>query len=99
GSLGIRIPDHSEASALLKQWGKPLVATSINLSGQPPLNDPEAICKTFPTVETVFSSAYPLSKQASTVIDLTTDTLKMVREGNLSFDTLISVLGRAAPGE
>ena len=35
GTLGVRIPDHEFCQALLRRFGKPIVSTSANLSGQP----------------------------------------------------------------
>lgn len=35
GSIAIRIPNHDFCQALLKQFGKPIVSTSANISGQP----------------------------------------------------------------
>lgn len=35
GTLGVRIPDHAFCQALLRRFGKPVVSTSANLSGEP----------------------------------------------------------------
>jgi len=35
GTLGVRIPDHAFCQALLRRFGKPIVSTSANLSGDP----------------------------------------------------------------
>jgi len=35
GTLGVRIPDHAFCQALLRRFGKPIVSTSANLSGEP----------------------------------------------------------------
>ncbi|MGB3769035.1 MAG: L-threonylcarbamoyladenylate synthase, partial [Phormidesmis sp.] len=48
GTIGIRVPHHPAAIALLTRTG-PLATTSANLSGQPPLTDPQEIAQTFPT--------------------------------------------------
>ncbi|MBE9061153.1 L-threonylcarbamoyladenylate synthase [cf. Phormidesmis sp. LEGE 11477] len=52
GTIGIRVPDHPIALALLTQIG-PLATTSANLSGQPALTDVSAIAKTFPNALTL----------------------------------------------
>ena len=36
GSVGIRIPDDEFCKALISAFGKPIVSTSANLSGEPP---------------------------------------------------------------
>ncbi len=35
GTLGIRIPDHEFCHGLLRRFGKPIVSTSANISGEP----------------------------------------------------------------
>lgn len=35
GSVGIRVPGHEFCHALLRRFGRPLVSTSANISGQP----------------------------------------------------------------
>lgn len=47
GTIGIRVPDHALARHLLACTG-PLATTSVNRSGQPALEDMEAIAAQFP---------------------------------------------------
>ena len=35
GTLGVRIPDHEFCQGLLRRFGRPIVSTSANISGQP----------------------------------------------------------------
>ncbi len=35
GTLGVRIPDHEFCRALLRKFGRPIVSTSANISGEP----------------------------------------------------------------
>lgn len=42
GSAGIRVPDHAVARAVLEAAGVPVVATSVNLAGEPPAVTGEA---------------------------------------------------------
>ena len=46
-TLGIRLPDHSFATNLCKLIGGPITTTSVNRSGEIPLNDPNEIFKVF----------------------------------------------------
>jgi L-threonylcarbamoyladenylate synthase len=48
-TIGIRVPNWLTAQMILQQTG-PLATTSINLSGQPPLETLDAIAIDFPTV-------------------------------------------------
>ena len=42
-TLGIRIPNNKFCNELSSQFGKPIVSTSVNRSGQQPMNDPHQI--------------------------------------------------------
>lgn len=45
-TIGIRVPDHAIAHALLEELGEPLMSSTLLLPGDPlPLNDPEEIRK------------------------------------------------------
>ena len=35
GTLGVRVPNHDFCSQLLRRFGKPIVSTSANISGEP----------------------------------------------------------------
>lgn len=39
-TLAVRLPDHAPLLRLLEELGRPLTATSANLSGEPPITDP-----------------------------------------------------------
>tara|TARA_Y100000590_G_scaffold348465_1_gene399514 strand:- start:539 stop:1123 length:585 start_codon:yes stop_codon:yes gene_type:complete len=46
-SLGIRIPEHSFGPRLCEKLGFPITTTSVNRTGETPLNDPNKIIKVF----------------------------------------------------
>lgn len=46
-SLAIRVSDHPDVQALCRAFGKPLVSTSANLSGQPPCRTAEEVMQQF----------------------------------------------------
>lgn len=47
GSLGIRIPEHPFGPNLVRNLGFPITTTSVNRTGEPPLNDPDIISEHF----------------------------------------------------
>jgi L-threonylcarbamoyladenylate synthase len=49
GTIGVRVPDHPLARYLLERTG-PLATTSVNQSGQPPLETMGDIAATFPQI-------------------------------------------------
>tara|TARA_B100000686_G_C16182966_1_gene661884 strand:+ start:51 stop:638 length:588 start_codon:yes stop_codon:yes gene_type:complete len=46
-SLGIRIPDHNFGPRLCEKLGFPITTTSVNRTGDTPLNEPKKIIKAF----------------------------------------------------
>lgn len=46
-SLAVRVSAHPGVQALCRAWGGPLVSTSANRSGEPPLADAEALREAF----------------------------------------------------
>lgn len=74
GTLGIRVPNHPLARYLLARTG-PLATTSVNRSGQPPLEAMPEIAAQFPEVVTLSESAIaalatdgvPVTTQASSI--------------------------------
>lgn len=52
-SLAIRVSDHPLVIELCEAYGKPLVSTSANLSGQPP-------CRTVAEIQAQFGACFPV---------------------------------------
>ena len=46
-TLGVRIPKHKFCYDISKEYDKPITTTSVNRSGEQPLNDPKSISKIF----------------------------------------------------
>ncbi len=47
GKVGFRIPQHAFLNVLLSNYGGPITSTSVNKSGNQPLNDPDLIEEEF----------------------------------------------------
>lgn len=83
----------SKASALSK---KPLVATSANLSGKPPVSNFAEAKKTFLGKASLFIDGGVLSeKKPSTIIDLTGKKIGVVREGAVELQKILKALKKA----
>jgi tRNA threonylcarbamoyl adenosine modification protein (Sua5/YciO/YrdC/YwlC family) len=81
-SIGLRVPDHAITQALLAHFGQPLLATTLIPPGESePLNDPQEIRARFEkTIAAVIDGGMgPL--QATTVLDLSCDPPRLLREG------------------
>ena len=86
GSVGLRCPDHSVATAILASAGVPVAATSANLRGQPaPRTASDAIAYFDGQVPLVVDAGPAQYPAASTVVAVRADnTFHVLREGALA---------------
>jgi len=95
GGVGVRISSHPIATQLVKALGRPLTATSANPSGKKPARDPlEAKSYFAGKIEVFLDGGTLTSKSGSTVVDVTGDTIKFIREGEIGASELRGVLGK-----
>ncbi|HYM67504.1 MAG TPA: Sua5/YciO/YrdC/YwlC family protein, partial [Patescibacteria group bacterium] len=91
GTLGVRIPKHKAALALLRATG-PLMTTSANLHGlEPAMTAAEA--SALPGVAAVLDGGTAPGGTASTVLDLTGPEPHILREGAITRDELLGPPG------
>lgn len=81
GGVAVRIPAKDSLIELIKRTGEPLVSTSVNRSGRPPLVRIGGIKRIFPGLEACISSRGPGSRNPSTLVDLTGREALIVRPG------------------
>ncbi|MFN3874011.1 MAG: L-threonylcarbamoyladenylate synthase [Ignavibacterium sp.] len=85
-----RIPNNRFCLKLLNEIKMPLISTSVNRSGKEPMNDPDMIIQEFgKEVDAIFYSSKKSFFEASTVIDLSDDEPKLIREGKIKFSDII----------
>jgi len=85
GKVGVRVPDHPVALALLRELGTPIVASSANRSGEPPArNGEDAIRQLGGSVAVVLDSGESAIGVASTVVDVTVDPPVILRRGAIT---------------
>jgi len=88
-----RIPNHRFCYKLISELKMPLISTSVNRTGNEPLNDPSLIIQEFSNeVDAIFYSEKKSYFEASTLIDLTSDEPKLIREGRIKFVELMKKL-------
>ncbi|MDX8379832.1 MAG: L-threonylcarbamoyladenylate synthase [Gallionella sp.] len=81
-TIGIRVPDHPIALALLKELGEPMVSSTLILPDQPlPLNDAELIRELLQKKVNAVIDGGGMDGAFTTVIDLTGDTPVLLRRG------------------
>jgi len=94
--IGIRIPGMPPLLKLISTLGFPLVSTSANLSGRPPLNDPQRIAREFPQLDLLIDGGVLPPSLGSTLIDVATTPPRIVRRG-ADFEKVIALLERVSP--
>ena len=97
GTVGVRIPAHPLAAALLSATG-PLAVTSANRSGEPPARTCDELVATFGDAVTVYlCEDRPLEGRSSTVVDLTRVDPRVLREGEVTEGDLRRYLSGEGP--
>lgn len=85
GKIGIRVPDHPVAAALVNALPGPITGTSANFSGSPGVSRIEDLPQDFLNQMDLVIDAGPLKgRVGSTVIDVTTHPPLVLREGAVS---------------
>ena len=81
-TIGLRVPEHAVVLALLAELEGPLLTSTLLLPGEElPLTDPEEIRERMEKLVDLVIEAGPCGAQATTVIDLSSGTPQLVREG------------------
>ena len=91
-TIGVRMPDHAFARALLRAAG-PLATTSANLSGGPdPRNAREVLAQLEGRVELVLDGGDVPGGVPSTVVDCTHPQIAILRDGAISADQINQII-------
>ena len=93
-SIGFRMPSHKVALAMISCCGVPVVAPSANISGKrPPTDAKAALAELDGLVDLVIDAGKTEVGIESTVIDMTTDVPKILRQGALSKSDIEKEIG------
>jgi len=91
-SIGIRMPDHKVALAIIKEAGVPIVCPSANISGNlAPSTAQEALYQLEGLVDLVVDSGKTPLGMGSTIIDATQLPVKFLRAGALAKEAIEQV--------
>ncbi|HEX9983780.1 MAG TPA: L-threonylcarbamoyladenylate synthase [Thermoanaerobaculia bacterium] len=83
-TLAVRIPADEWLRELLLRTG-PLVSTSANRSGEPPVEEPKNLARDLLNALDGLLDAGPRAGEASAIVDLTSDEPRFIRESHPSF--------------
>jgi tRNA threonylcarbamoyl adenosine modification protein (Sua5/YciO/YrdC/YwlC family) len=90
-TVGIRIPDNKICLAIAKELGHPIMSVSLPMDTDVEYyTDPELMHERFESVTDMVIDGGPGSTLASTVIDCTTGTPEVIREGAGDWQKLLS---------
>ena len=92
-TIAIRIPDNEVAIAIVKEAGGAIAATSVNPSGKDPATSYEEVNEYFgDKIDYVIDGGKSKISVSSTILDLTSDDLKILRQGSITKADLDRVL-------
>ncbi|TXF11093.1 L-threonylcarbamoyladenylate synthase [Pelomicrobium methylotrophicum] len=88
-TIGLRVPDHPVVKALLAELGEPLLSSTLLLPGDDlPMNDPGQIRARLERQVDLVIDGGPCGVEMTTVLDLTDEAPRVVREGKGPLDIL-----------
>lgn len=89
-TVAVRIPANNFCKNLLKEISRPLISTSVNKTGENPLNQADQIINEYSgKVDAILFHPESLERKFSTIIDLTSNQPKLIREGSIKFVELL----------
>lgn len=81
GKIGIRLPDHNFCRSLVAKLGRPVTATSANISGMPSLDNPAGVLKAIgDRIDALVDGGLTRGGSESTVVDVTGPEPVVLRE-------------------
>jgi L-threonylcarbamoyladenylate synthase len=93
--VGLRVPDHDAPRALARAVG-PLPTTSANRSGEPEARDADELeAQLGPALDLILDGGPAHGGPASTVVDTTTQPVRILREGAISLERIDACLTSA----
>lgn len=96
-TVGVRVPDHTVAQAILRAAG-PMAVTSANISGaKPPSSAQEVYEQMRGRIALIIDGGTTPGGVPSTLVDCTSPKIQVLREGPISLQQMLSVLGHPPP--
>ena len=86
GTQAFRCPADEWLRSVVAEAGDAIYSTSVNRSGTPPLTDIEVICREFEDSVALIVDGGNLEGLPSTLVDLTSGTPRVLRQGSVVID-------------
>ncbi len=95
GTIGARVPSNDFCQSLVRACGRPITSTSANRAGERTPDNIGDIRRSFPEGIDLFVDAGVLAASApSTVIDVTTSSPRLLREGAVRWEHIVRIMGQ-----
>ncbi|HEX8131781.1 MAG TPA: L-threonylcarbamoyladenylate synthase [Pyrinomonadaceae bacterium] len=89
GTIGLRLPADEEVCELVRECGGALTATSANRAGEPPARTAAEVARAFPEgLALIVDGGAARSQEPSTVLDVSGDEARLIREGAIGWREL-----------
>ena len=96
-TVAIRMPDHPVPIELIEGLGGPITGTSANISGGPdPSTLEELTAQVGGRVDYIVKNGPTPMGEASTVVDITSERPKLIREGAILFSLVLAIWDTAS---
>jgi L-threonylcarbamoyladenylate synthase len=90
GRVGVRVPADEVARAICRAAGRPLTATSANISGEPATADPDLVERTLgDRIDLLIDTGPTRGGAASTIVDTTGPDPVLVRAGAIAWEDIL----------
>ena len=90
-TVGIRVPAHPVTKMLVDCLDNPIVTTSVPSPENVQFSDPEEIAHRLPFLDGIIDCGL-IAPEPSTIIDLTTDTPRLIRQGKGSIEAIPDIV-------
>jgi L-threonylcarbamoyladenylate synthase len=89
GRVGVRVPADAVARGVCRAAGRPVTATSANVSGQPPTANPDDVERALGgRIDLLLDGGPTRGGPPSTIVDVTGEHPRLVRAGAISWDDI-----------
>ena len=96
GTIGVRVPAEAAVRDFVRACGGALTATSANLTGQPPSLTAQEVAAYFPEkLALIVDDGRARTTSPSTIIDISREVPRLLREGTILRESLEITLSRA----
>ncbi|MFK4785909.1 L-threonylcarbamoyladenylate synthase [Fusobacterium sp. MFO224] len=94
-TVGVRMPNHEIALKIIESAGGILPTTSANISGEPTPRSYDELSEEFKKrVDIVIDGGKSPIGEASTIIDMSSENIKILREGSISKEHIEKIIGK-----